>query len=126
MSFLEVRRANTILYCRRWTETVGFYRDVLGLSVQHATAWFVEFRLTAESFVSIADAARATVACAQGAGITLSWQVVDLDRFHRYVTDSGVTPGPITDRWGARCFYFHDPEGHRLEAWSFRESDPFK
>ena len=80
--------------------------------------WFVEFRLAPGTFVSIADAARATIAPAAGAGITLSWQVADVDGFHRHLVDSGVTAGPIAMRWGARCFYFHDPEGHRLEAWA--------
>ena len=121
MGTLEVRRTNTILYCRRWTETVQFYRDVLGLAGHWLSGWFVEFRLGAESFVGIADAARATIAPANGAGITLSWQLDDLDGFHRYLADKGVTPGPITTRWGARCFYFQDPEGHRLEAWAAGE-----
>ena len=117
MSVLEVRRTNTILYCRRWTETVQFYRDVLGLAGHWLSEWFVEFRLTADSFVSIADAARATISPAGGAGITLSWQVADVEDFQRFLLDKGVAPGAITTRWGGRCFYFHDPEGHRLEAW---------
>ena len=118
MGALEVRRTNTILYCHRWTETVQFYRDVLGLAGHWLSEWFVEFRLAPGTFVSIADAARATIAPAAGAGITLSWQVADVEGFQRYLVDSGVTAGPITNRWGARCFYFHDPEGHRLEAWA--------
>lgn len=121
MTDLQVHRANTILYCRRWAETVRFYRDLLGLSAQPLSEWLVEFRLTADSFLGIADAARATIAPAGGAGITLSWQVADVAVFHRHLSDKGVAPGPITDRWGARCFYFHDPEGHRLEAWAAGE-----
>ena len=30
---LQVQRANTVLYCTRWSATVAFYRDVLGLSL---------------------------------------------------------------------------------------------
>lgn len=118
MRFAQVRRTNTILYCRRWAETVQFYRDVLGLTVRHTTDWFVEFQVAGQSFVSIADAARTTIPAAQGAGITLSWQVVDLEGFHRHLSDHGAAPSAITTRWRARCFYFHDPEGHRLEAWT--------
>jgi len=115
---MEVRRTNTILYCRRWTETVRFYRDLLGLSAHPLSEWFVEFRLAPGSFLSIADAARATIAAAEGAGLTLSWQVADIETLRRSLLDKGVDTGPITSRWGARCFYFYDPEGHRLEAWA--------
>jgi catechol 2,3-dioxygenase-like lactoylglutathione lyase family enzyme len=118
MTAMEVRRTNTILYCRRWAETVGFYRDVLGLPGNALSEWFVEFRLAPGTFVSIADAARATIAPAAEAGITLSWQVTDVVDFRRYLLDKGVAVDPLTKRWGARCFYFHDPEGHRLEAWT--------
>jgi len=118
MTAMQVRRTNTILYCRRWAETVQFYRDVLGLTGHWLSEWFLEFRLTADSFVSIADAARATIAPAGGAGLTLSWQVADVEGFHRYLLDKGVAAEPIATRWGGRCFYFHDPEGHRLEAWA--------
>jgi catechol 2,3-dioxygenase-like lactoylglutathione lyase family enzyme len=118
MAALEVRRVNTILYCRRWTETVAFYRDVLGLAAHWLSEWFVEFPLAPGSFVSIADAARATIAPAAGAGFTLSLQVSDVVDFRRYLLDKGVAADPIANRWGAHCFYFHDPEGHRLEAWT--------
>lgn len=118
---MEVRRTNTILYCRRWAETVGFYRDVLELPGIALSEWFVEFRLTAGSFVSVADAARVTIPAASGAGITLSWQVADVEAFRRFLLDKGVAAGAIARRWGARCFYFHDPEGHRLEAWAAGE-----
>ena len=67
-------RANTILYCRRWEATVAFYRDPLRLPVTHHTDWFVEFHLAAASYLSIADASRATIvqpsrerACSAGA-----------------------------------------------------------
>ena len=121
MTAMEMRRTNTILYCRRWAETVVFYRDVLGLSGKALSEWFVEFRLNANSYVSIADAARATIPPAAGAGITLSWQVADVAALRRFLLDKGVAAGAITRRWGARCFYFHDPEGHRLEAWAAGE-----
>ena len=32
-SELSIQRANTVLYCRRWPETVAFYRTALGLRV---------------------------------------------------------------------------------------------
>ena len=46
----------------------------------------VEFDLSDTSFISIAAASRATVDAARGAGITLSWQVADLEEWRLYRT----------------------------------------
>jgi catechol 2,3-dioxygenase-like lactoylglutathione lyase family enzyme len=116
--FIRTQRANTILYCRRWPETVSFYRNGLALPVVHATDFLVEFQLTPDSFVSVADAGRATIDSAGGIGLTLAWQVEDVAAVHRGLEAKGITVGPLQVRWGARVFYFHDPEGHRIEIWS--------
>ena len=118
MTLLDVRRTNTILYCRRWQETIRFYRDGLELPVSHATDWLVEFMLTDRSFISLADATRATIPAARGAGITLSWLVDDAYEMHLRATARGWNPGPIQTKWNANVFYFNDPEGHRIELWS--------
>jgi catechol 2,3-dioxygenase-like lactoylglutathione lyase family enzyme len=110
--------SNTILYCRRWAETVDFYRGVLGLPVNVEKDWFVEFRLTDESFVSVADAARASIDTSAGQGITLALQVADIEAVHRRLSDAGVDVPPVGRHpWGARSFYCRDPEGYRLEFW---------
>ncbi len=118
MTTLNVRRTNTILYCRRWRETVRFYRETLGLSISHATDWLVEFKLTDKEHISLADETRATIPSVRGAGITLSWQVDDVEAMHRHVVTMGIVPGPMHERWGAKAFFFCDPEGHRIEIWS--------
>lgn len=118
MTTTGIVRTNTILYCRHWQKTVAFYRDILGLAGRRLSDWMVEFELTETSFISIADAARATVGASGGGGITLSWRVGDLEGWHRRLTQLHVATGPIQNRWGSRYFYFHDPEGHRLEAWT--------
>lgn len=111
--------ANTILYCRNWSATVEFYRDRLALPVTFANDWFIEFRLTAGAFVSVADERRARVNSGGGAGITLALQVTDADAVWQQLQQAGVQPEPVRDHpWGARAFYLFDPEGHRLEVWS--------
>lgn len=114
---LVVDRTNTILYCLAWSETVAFYRDVIGLGETFANDWFVEFAV-GDSHISIANAERATVAAAAGAGITLTWQVADLGESHRLLASRGAVLGDIHTRWGARAFHFFDPAGHRIECWS--------
>lgn len=112
-----VERANVILYCRRWQATVRFYRQQVGLPVSFENDWFVEFALNAHSFLSIADSRRATIDDVQGQGITLTWRVADIHATYAELRRRGVDTTSIRSKWGAHVFYFHDPEGHRLELW---------
>jgi len=119
MPNLTPQSANTILYCHAWSETVAFYRDSLGLSINFASDWFVEFVLTESARLSIADERRATIKSSQGAGITLTFQVADADALWAEFDSAGLQPTVCrTHAWGARTFYLRDPEGNRLEIWS--------
>ena len=115
---IAVQRTNTILYCRRWAATVQFYRDQLRLPVAFANDWFVEFQLNASAYLSVADAARASIAAVDGQGITLAWQVLDLEAVRNQLLEQGIVATPLRRRWDAWVFYCHDPEGHRLEFWT--------
>jgi catechol 2,3-dioxygenase-like lactoylglutathione lyase family enzyme len=118
MSTCNIKHANTILYCRNWETTVGFYRDTLKFSVHHERDWFIEFHLTGSSYLSIADASLASIKSAEGDGVTLSWQVEDIKLAHGWLHEIGVKTSPIKSIWGARSFFFFDPEGHRIEIWA--------
>jgi catechol 2,3-dioxygenase-like lactoylglutathione lyase family enzyme len=114
----EVASVNTILYCRRWEEAVAFYRDGLGLRVLMANEWFVEFRLTETSRLSLADDSRASIKCAGGAGITIALEVDDLAAARGKALDAGLRPTEMSDHpWNARIFHVFDPEGRRIEVW---------
>jgi len=115
---IEPKRTNTILYCSRWPETVSFYKDCLKLPNVFANEWFAEFQLTATSFLSIADAARATIAAVQGQGITLTWEVTDVAAVKMELEKLGVATTPLKRKWNALVCYCSDPEGHRLEFWT--------
>jgi len=110
---------NSILYCTNWQETVEFYQTKLGLPVTFSSDWFVEFQLTGSSRLSVADERRASIKSGGGAGITLTFQVENIEESWRYLQSRDVTVGPIKrHKWGAHVFYFFDPEGHRLEFWA--------
>jgi len=110
--------SNTILYCGRWRESVEFYRGVLELPVTVEKDWFVEFRLTASSFISIADSRRATVKSSAGSGITVTMQVDDIHAWHHRLVEAGIDAGGVRRHpWGALSFFCTDPEGYRLEFW---------
>lgn len=123
---LAPRRTNTILYCRRWQATVDFYRDKLGLPVVFANDWFVEFELTPTSFLSVADAARATIDAVAGQGITLTWQVDDVAASKARLEKVGIATTPVQHKWQAQVCYCTDPEGHRLELWTPKPTDEDK
>lgn len=115
---IEIKTTNTILYCRNWRETVDFYKDQLKLPVTAALDWFVEFELNAGSRLSVADESRASIKSSGGQGVTVTFQVADIEQTQQYLHESGLQPTPIKDHaWGARVMYLYDPEGNRLEFW---------
>lgn len=115
---ITLQRTNTILYCHHWLETVHFYKNQMCLPVAFENDWFVEFQLTDASFLSIANSARATISDVQGQGVTLTWEVTDLEKAKEHLEIQGIATTPIQRKWGALAFYCTDPEGHRLEFWT--------
>lgn len=115
---IDFERTNTILYCRHWAKTARFYKTKLCLPVSFENDWFVEFRLTDRAFLSIANAARASIHDVQGQGVTLTWKVPNLRQTKQLLNDRGITTTAIRHKWNAWVFYFTDPEGHRIELWA--------
>lgn len=110
---------NTILYCRRWRETVAFYRDRLGLPISFESDWLIEFQASKTGYLSVADERRARMRSASGAGVTITLRVKSAEDTRTRLQAAGVDVGPVQSHpWGARLFRFRDPEGHRLEVWS--------
>ena len=115
---MEFKTTNTILYCKKWEDTVRFYRDSLNLSVIFSTDWFVEFRTSTSSRLSVADETRSSITSSNGKGITLSLEVEDIDTTWERVNKAGLDPTAIKRHpWDALVFYLFDPEGHRVEIW---------
>ncbi len=119
-SDMKLKAANTILYCKKWDETVAFYRDGLKLLIISSTEWFVEFKLNESARLSVANEARTTVKSGDGRGITISLQVADVEETRAEFVEAGFNPTPIKEIWGSKAIYIHDPEGNRLEFWSGR------
>ncbi len=115
---MHIRTSNTILYCRKWKETVAFYRDVLKLDVHFSNDWFVEFSVSSCARLSIANEESASIKSCSGKGITVCFQVDDIQITHTYLMESRVNPTPIKVIWESRAFYVYDPEGNRIEFWS--------
>jgi uncharacterized glyoxalase superfamily protein PhnB len=108
-----------ILYCQKWPEMVIFYREKLQLPVTFTSDWFVEFEVGATARLSVADERRAKVKSSHGEGITLTLEVESADAAWADLHTRGLELEPVRNHlWGARVFYFYDPEGYRLEIWS--------
>ena len=117
---MHIKSANTILYCKKWEETVNFYKTGLSLQIMTSTEWFVEFKLTGTSRLSVADESRASIKSGSGKGITIGMQVKDIERTRIQLEEAGLNPTTIKEVWGAKTFYVFDPEGNRIEFWSGR------
>ena len=97
---MKIKSTNTILYCKKWEETVEFYRTGLKLLVLSSNEWFVEFKLNEMSRLSVANEARTSIKSSDGKGITISLQVADIEQTRNELIQAGVTPTPIKDVWG--------------------------
>ncbi len=115
---VEIKTTNTILYCREWEKTVHFYKKLLDLKVIFSSEWFVEFQVTPESRISIADERHSSIKSSEGKGITLTLEVEDIESVWKNLDQIKLNPGKIKKHpWQARVFYMKDPEGHRIEVW---------
>lgn len=119
-TIMQIISANTILYCRKWEETVAFYQTGLQLPVTVSTEWFVEFQLTTTSRLSVADESRTSIKSSDGKGVTVGLQVEDIVAAHSQLKGAGLNPTALKQVWGAEAFYVFDPEGNRIEFWSGR------
>ncbi len=117
---MKIKSTNTILYCKKWQETVAFYRDGIKLLALLSNDWFMEFKLNEMSRLSVADETRASVKSGGGKGVTISLQVADLEQALADLKEAGIQSTPIKEVWGSRTIYVHDPEGNRLEFWEGR------
>ena len=115
---MHIKSANIILYCKKWEEMVTFYKTGLALPITTSTEWFVEFRLTRTSRLSVADESRTSIKSSSGEGITIGIQVADAITFRAHLKNTGLNPTEVKEVWGAKAFYVFDPEGNRIEFWS--------
>ena len=117
---MKIKAVNTILYCKKWQETVTFYKDGLKLLAISSNNWFVEFKLNEMSRLSVADEVRASIKSGDGRGITISLQVSDIEQTRSELMEAGIISTPIKEVWGSKAIYVRDPEGNRLEFWAGR------
>jgi len=115
---LKIKSTNTILYCKKWSETLAFYKSGLKLPVTISNDWFVEFELNVAARLSVANEARTSIKSNHGSGITIGLQVEDVETIRSQLIEAELSPTEIKEVWGAKVIYIHDPEGNRIEFWA--------
>ncbi|HEX6033479.1 MAG TPA: VOC family protein, partial [Anaerolineales bacterium] len=94
------------------------YKTGIALPITTSTEWFVEFKLTRTSRLSVANESRTSIKSGGGRGITIGLQVRDIETTRSHFENAGLEPTAIKQIWGAKAFYIFDPEGNRIEFWS--------
>lgn len=94
---MKIKAVNTILYCKKWEETVAFYRDGLKLPILSATDWFVEFKLNEMTRLSVANESRASIKSGDGNGVTISIQITDIEQMQADLLDAGIDSSPVKE-----------------------------
>lgn len=120
MEEFQIDRTNFILYCSHWESTLSFYRERLNLTSVFENDWFVEFEVNQNTYISIANASKATISPNYGKGITITFQVKNMDQLnqlHKHLVEQNVRTTPMQKKWEAFLFHCFDPEGNRLEFW---------
>jgi len=115
---MNIETSNIILYCKRWNDTVAFYRDALRFPIKFLNEWFVEFSLNHAASLSVADEEKSSIKSCSGKGITISLKIDDITTMYSSLEKAGLHPTPIKKIWGSKLFYIFDPEGNRVEFWS--------
>ena len=116
---IKIKSTNTILYCEKWHEVVSFYQSLLNLPVITSLDWFIEFKLSDTARLSIADASKTSLETNEGRGITLTFEVDNIQSTHAELIQKGFAGSAISDHsWGAQVIHIFDPEGNRVEFWA--------
>ncbi len=95
------------------TESVRFYRDVLGMELLYGGEG------TGFSSLRARDTQSAILNLEQGDPVThwgrLVFHVTDVDGLWTYLNERGFDPEiPQDASWGERYFHMPDPDGHQL------------
>lgn len=115
---MKIKSFNTIIYCKKWDQTVSFYKNELRLPITLSKEWFVEFQLTENARISVANESKSSIKSCQGKGITISLEVKDLEALHALLEKDRLKPTMVKEIWESKQFYIYDPEGNRIEFWS--------
>ncbi len=124
LTLMDARPDYVVLIVEQLDRALGFYVEVLGLSLGHRSGPYAQLNTGTTRLALYERAAmsetlgRALRAPAQDApGFELGFKVSDVDAaFSALLKQGAPVVTPPTDRhWGQRTAYVRDPDGHLIE-----------
>jgi lactoylglutathione lyase len=118
-----VKVTHAIVFVSDMAQSVGFYRDVLGLPLGFESSHWTEFATgDATLALHLSDAAGSEASASERAGSCRpGFGVSDLDAFHRRMVEAGVScleePPEV---FGARIGLYADPDGLPISVGEVR------
>ncbi|MBB3037164.1 VOC family protein [Hoyosella altamirensis] len=116
-----MRRVDYVIwYVDSLSESVRFYRDIIGLEVRIEGDGYVEFAMENVK-LSLFERSKLAELIGQRAGTApcgeLGFRVSDVDATAESLRALGVTPltGPVDRPWGERTLHIADPDGNIVE-----------
>lgn len=110
-----------ILYVRDLDESIGFYRDLLGLPLKLRDVEYAEFA-TEGTRLGLYPRSRLPQLIGMegrdpGPGGEILFLVDDVDAWAGRLREAGVRvlTGPVDRPWGHRTVHLQDPDGHVVE-----------
>lgn len=111
--------AITFQYYRDLPAAMGFYEDILGLSVAIDQGWSKIYNIDGKAHVGLVDETRGMQDWAEAKTSQLCLRVPDVDAWHAWAAAKGVdglTDPRDSDELGIRAFVMNDPEGYQIEV----------
>ncbi len=105
--------STVVIYARDLDRMVKFYRETLGLRVEHQTDSYVELRATGGADVALHAGREVDPGTARH--WFLEFRVDDIEAAVRGLRVRGVDVSDIQTRWWGKEAGFADPEGNRIE-----------
>lgn len=114
---MAVRRIVANIAASDPAQASAFYGDILGMAVVMDHGWIVTFATDAQTTPQV------SIATEGGSGTPvpdLSIEVDDVDAVHHKMTEAGIriVYGPVSEPWGVRRFFVHDPFGRLVNILS--------
>ncbi len=122
MKDFGVRASNLFLYYKDLDRATAFYQETLGMELVADYEMARIFRMTADSYVILVDAAKGMHSADEPKTVALALLTKQLEGWHAWLASQGHAPrSPFTVRPGRPHdgFVIEDPEGYVLEFERF-------
>ena len=127
-----IRATNLFLYYKDLDRATAFYRDTLGLELVADYQMARVFRITADSYLILVDAAKGMHTADEPKSVALALVTDQLEQWHAYLKAQGIAPRSAFAPTPGRAhdgFVIQDPEGYLLEFERFNshpENETFR